>query len=151
MGNLWGLFEILCAIFGVTWTVFGAFWEPSGCQNAPKRLPRASRMSKKTLPERIVFSSAFPCCFGAVFQCSVESRAQVWEYQNRAKHKGFSMFFASRLFLERVGSHKQQGVQISQKNDGTKTFETQKIIKNKIWIVFVALGSFGDSFVPRWL
>ena len=89
LGASWAILGTLCGVFGVTWGVFGAFWEPSGCQKVPKRLPRASRMSKKTLPERIAFSSAFPCCFGAVFQCSVESRAQVWICYMFTKHIGF--------------------------------------------------------------
>ena len=152
MGNLWGLFGILCAIFGVTWGVFGPFWEPSGCQKARKRFPRASRMSKKTLPERIAFSSAFPCCFGAVFQCFVESRAQVRVRRNCVKHIGFYTFFACRLFLERVGSHKQRSAQISLKNIGQKAFNTQKMDeKTRSGQCFVALGSFGNIFVPRWL
>ena len=152
LGASWVILGTLCAVFGVTWGVFGAFWEPSGCQKAPKRLPRASRMSKKTLPERIAFSSAFPCCFGAVFQCFVESRAQVRVCRNCTKHIGFYMFFACRLFLERVGSHKQRSAQISLKNIGQKAFNTQKIgEKTRSGRCFCALGSFGDIFVPRWL
>ena len=124
LGASWVILGTLCGVFGVTWGVFGAFWEPSGCQNAPKRLPRASRMSKKTLPERIAFSSAFPCCFGTVFQCFVQSHAQVRVRRNCVKHIGFYTFFACRLFLERVGSHKQRSAQISLKNNGKKAFNT---------------------------
>ena len=124
LGASWAILASLCSIFGITWGIFGAFWEPSGCQIAAKRLPRASRMSKKSLPERIAFSSAFPCCFGAVFQCFVESRAQVRVCRNCAKPTGFYMFFACRLFLERVGSHKQRSAQISLKNLGQKALNT---------------------------
>ena len=124
LGASWAILGTLCGVFGVTWGVFGAFWEPSGCQNAPKRLPRASRMSKKTLPERIVFSNAFRCCFGAVFQCFVESRAQVRVCRNCAKHIGFYMFFACRLFLERVGSHKQRRRRYHEKTLKKKAFNT---------------------------
>ena len=147
---LWGLFGslgrtlgascailgTLCGVFGVTWGVFGAFWEPSGCQNATKRLPSASRMSKKTLPERFAFSSAFPCCFGAVFQCFVESRAQVRVCRNCTKPIGFYMFFACPLFLERVGSRRQRSAQISSKIIGQRPSTRKKLLKNKIWAVF---------------
>ena len=114
--------------------------------------PQGQGMSKKPLPERIGFSSAFPWCFGAVFQCFVESRAQVRVCRNCAKHIGFYMFFACRLFLERVGSHKQRSAQISSKSIEKKAFNTEKIDeKTRCGQCFVALGSFGNIFVPRWL
>ena len=91
--------------------------------------PQGQGICEKTFPERIGFSSAFPCCFGAVFQCFVESRAQVRVCRNCTKHIGFYMFFACRLFLERVGSHKQRRVHISLKNNAKKAFNPQKIIE----------------------
>ena len=67
--SLWNLWRHL----GCLWGFLGAIWVPKKINT----VPRASRKSKTTLPERIGFSSAFPCCFGAVFQC-FESHAQVW-------------------------------------------------------------------------
>ena len=97
LGSLWGLLGTLCGIFGVTWGIFGALWGPSGCQNVPKRVPRASQMSENSLSECIAFSIAFLMHFGTDFQSFFESRAQVRVCRNRMNYIGFRRFFASRF------------------------------------------------------
>ena len=68
LGNLWGLLGTLGGIFGVTWGVFGGFGEPSGCQNVPKRVPKARQISENSLPECIAFSITFLMHFGMDFR-----------------------------------------------------------------------------------
>ena len=103
LGQSLGLLGHSLGNFGVTSGVLGAFWEASGCQIVPKRAPRASQISKNSLPERIAFSIAFLRHFLKDFPRFFESRAQVRVCKKCMIYMCFCMFFASRLFFERVG------------------------------------------------
>ena len=117
--------------------VFGAFWEASGCQIVPKRAPRASQISKNSLPECIAFSIAFPTHFLEDFQWFFESRAQVRVCKTCMIYMCFCMFFASRLFFERVGLTRQSSMRISSKNRAKHISKRPQIceflIRSALW------------------
>ena len=115
--------------FGVTLVVLGAFWEASGCQIVPKRAPRASQISKNSLPERIAFSITFRMHFLKDFQRFFESRAQVRVCKKCMIYMCFCMFFASRLFFERVGLTRQSSMKISSKNLSKHISKHPKILE----------------------
>ena len=78
---------------------------------------------KKRFQSALVFQARFHVTLEQ-FSDVLFNRARKCGYAEIMQNMGFYMFFACRLFLERVGSHKQRSAQISLKNIGKKAFNT---------------------------
>ena len=91
LGSLWGLLGTLGLISGVAGGVLGGFWERTGCQNVPKRVPSASQITK--------FATRTHCFSKCVFDAFCNRFPKVYGIA-RASVGMLNMYITFRFLLE---------------------------------------------------